>query len=114
LLLSVTGGTSVYVVGKVHRSNSSLFALLQVVQVYMSWVKSIVPVPRWTLVGFQRVTLSLSSPHQLSFTITARQMTVWIDSAARFSVETGMSRFKFSPILVHDSSVCHVIVMIMC
>jgi len=66
-----------------------MLTVFQVVQVYMSWVKSIVTVPRWTLVGFQRVTLSVNAPHQLSFTITARQMAVWIDDDARFSVETG-------------------------
>jgi len=55
----------------------------------MSWVKSSVTVPRWTLVGFQRVTLSLNTPRQLSFTVTARQMAVWIDDDERFSVETG-------------------------
>jgi len=59
--------------------------------VYMSWVKSSIPVPRWTLVGFQRVTLSLDSPQQLKFTITERQMAVWNDDDSRFSVESGMS-----------------------
>jgi len=64
---------------------------LQVVQVYMSWLKCSVAVPRWTLVGFQRVTLSLDSPQQLNFTIVSAQMAVWLDDAARFSVESGTS-----------------------
>ena len=61
---------------------------------YLSWVKSAVPVPRWTLVGFQRVTVSLDTPQQLSFTVTARQMAVWIDDKTGFSVQTGMHRFS--------------------
>ena len=59
---------------------------------YLSWVKSAVPVPRWTLVGFQRVTLN--TPQQLTFTVTARQMAVWIDDATGFAVETGMRQFS--------------------
>ena len=61
---------------------------------YLSWVKSAVPVPRWTLVGFQRVTLPLNTPQQLTFTVTARQMAVWIDDATGFAVETGMHQFS--------------------
>ena len=56
---------------------------------YLSWVDSTVPVPRWTLVGFQRVTLPLDTPRQLSFIITARQMAVWDDKHAAFTVQTG-------------------------
>jgi len=65
----------------------------QVVQVYLSWVNSAVPVPRWTLVGFQRVTVSLDKPQQLSFTVTARQMAVWVDDKTGFSVHTGICHF---------------------
>jgi len=61
--------------------------------VYLSWVISAVPVPRWTLVGFQRVTLPLNTPQQLTLTVTARQMAVWIDDATGFAVETGMHQF---------------------
>ena len=61
----------------------------QVVQVYLSWVESAIPVPRWTLVGFQRVTVALSATHQLSFTITARQMSAWIDDSTGFDVQKG-------------------------
>ena len=60
---------------------------------YLSWMNSAVPVPRWTLVGLQRVTVSLDRPQQLSFTVTARQMAVWIDDKTGLSVQTGMYHF---------------------
>jgi len=67
----------------------------QVIQVYLSWMKSAVPVPRWTLVGFHRVTLPVNSPQQFNFTITARQMAVWIDDTTGFSVNAGTRQLSF-------------------
>ena len=61
---------------------------------YLSWVNPAVPVPRWTLVGFQRLTVPLDIQQQVSFTVTARQMAVWISDAAAFSVETGMHQMS--------------------
>jgi len=66
----------------------------QVLQVYLSWMKSAVPVPRWTLVGFHRVTLHVNSPQQFNFTITARQMAVWINDATGFSVTAGTHQLQ--------------------
>ena len=66
---------------------------------YLSWVKSAVPVPRWTLVGFQRVSLAVNVPEQLSFTVTAHQMAAWIDDAAGFSVQTGTRQLSSVAVL---------------
>ena len=63
--------------------------LLKVVQVYVAWTNVTVPVSRWTLVGFSRITLPLYHPQQLSFTITPRQMSVWLDDNVGFHVLQG-------------------------
>jgi len=55
----------------------------------MSWVKSPVTVPHWTLVGFDRKTLTVNSSLQLQFTVTAEQMAVWLDDKTGFTVVPG-------------------------
>ena len=61
----------------------------QVVQVYISWLSPSVPVPRWQLVGFERVSVKQSQRVNLSFTITGSQMAVWVDEQRGFVVESG-------------------------
>jgi len=84
---TITHGQSVSIT--VNITNRGPFDADEVVQVYLSWVKSAVPVPRWTLVGFQRVTILLGSTHQLSFIVTAQHMSVWIDDSTGFDVQKG-------------------------
>jgi len=60
-----------------------------VVQVYLAWTRVTVPVPRWTLVGFNRITVPLYLPQQQSFIITAKQMSVWLDDNVGFHIPPG-------------------------
>jgi len=76
-------------------------SVCQVVQVYLSWVNSPVPVPRWTLVGFQRVTVPLNLSQRLSFTVTAREMAVWVSDEKGFAVQTGVLQFIVIIIFIH-------------
>lgn len=69
---------------------------VQVVQVYLSWTKSSVAVPRWTLVGFERVTLAVNSPVKLNFVITGEQMAVWFDDKTGYSIQPGIRLSSFA------------------
>ncbi|KAM4045408.1 uncharacterized protein ACNLHF_009238 [Anomaloglossus baeobatrachus] len=57
--------------------NSGLRTGDEVIQVYMSWSNASVPVPRWQLVGIQRVTIPLSGSVKVSFSVLPRQRAVW-------------------------------------
>lgn len=63
---------------------------MQVVQVYLSWSKSAVPVPRWTLVGFERVTVPVNNSVEVNFVVTAEQMAVWMDDKTGYVVQAGI------------------------
>ena len=70
----------------------SLFCIyfpVQVVQVYMSWSNVSVPVPKLQLVGFQRVSLNNGNTVKCVFTITAKQMAIWVDDNKGFDVPLG-------------------------
>ncbi|XP_069828748.1 uncharacterized protein [Dendropsophus ebraccatus] len=49
----------------------------EVIQVYMSWTNSSVPVPRWQLVGVNRVTIPLNGSVKVSLSVLPRQRAVW-------------------------------------
>ncbi|XP_077337831.1 uncharacterized protein LOC143982734 [Lithobates pipiens] len=49
----------------------------EVVQVYMSWLTASVPVPRWQLVGVQRLTIPVDSSVKVSIKVLPRQRAVW-------------------------------------
>ncbi|NXI57390.1 BGLM glucosidase, partial [Chloroceryle aenea] len=49
----------------------------EVVQLYLRWEQSSVPVPRWQLVAFQRVALPAGQETKLSFQVVAEQRAVW-------------------------------------
>ena len=62
--------------------------VLKVVQLYMSWGSTVrVPVPRWTLVGFDRQRIKVGATRTFTFTVTAEQMAVWTD---RWQVQIGV------------------------
>lgn len=45
----------------------------------MSWLTASVPVPRWQLVGIQRVTIPVGTSVKVSFDVLPRQRAVWSD-----------------------------------
>ncbi|KAM9369662.1 uncharacterized protein LRP34_010269 [Phaethornis superciliosus] len=49
----------------------------EVVQLYLRWEQSSVPVPRWQLVAFRRVAIPAGQETKLSFQVTAEQRAVW-------------------------------------
>ncbi|XP_075709407.1 uncharacterized protein LOC142742989 isoform X2 [Rhinoderma darwinii] len=59
--------------------NSGLRKGDEVIQVYMSWSNASVPVPRWQLVGVQRVTIPLRGSVKVSLSVLPRQRAVWTD-----------------------------------
>ena len=61
----------------------------------MSWTQASVPVPRWTLVGFQRRRHLVNTASTMSFTITAEQMAVWLDTSTGFVVQPGTLAVNF-------------------
>ncbi len=61
----------------------------EVVQVYMSWMSASVPVPKQTLVGFDRVSTKAGEVKKLQFTLSSQQMSVWHDGKG-FIIEPGM------------------------
>ena len=56
---------------------------------YLAWTTVTVPVPRWTLVGFNRLTVPLHHPQQQSFVITSKQMSVWLNDTVGFYIPQG-------------------------
>ncbi len=60
----------------------------EVVQVYMSWMSASVPVPKETLVAFDRVSTQVGEVRRLHFTLTSHQMSVWYDEKG-FIIEPG-------------------------
>jgi beta-glucosidase len=84
---SIKAGQNVTVTVSV--TNRGPYEADEVIQVYLSWVKAPVKAPQWTLVGFDRKTLSVDSPQQLTFTVTAEQMSLWLDDTTGFSVVPG-------------------------
>lgn len=49
----------------------------QVVQLYLRWEQSSVPVPHWQLVAFRRVAVPAGREAKLLFQVTAEQRAVW-------------------------------------
>ncbi|XP_074904798.1 uncharacterized protein LOC142040610 [Buteo buteo] len=49
----------------------------EVVQLYLRWEQSSVPVPRWQLVAFRRVAVPAGRETKLSFQVAAEQRAVW-------------------------------------
>ncbi|XP_017683744.1 PREDICTED: probable beta-D-xylosidase 2 [Lepidothrix coronata] len=49
----------------------------EVVQLYLRWEQSSVPVPRWQLVAFRRVAVPAGQETKLSFQVLAEQRAVW-------------------------------------
>ncbi|NWX06747.1 BGLD glucosidase, partial [Caloenas nicobarica] len=49
----------------------------EVVQLYLRWEQSSVPVPRWQLVAFSRVAVPAGQETKLFFQVTAEQRAVW-------------------------------------
>ncbi|NXW30119.1 BGLM glucosidase, partial [Phaetusa simplex] len=49
----------------------------EVVQLYLRWEQSSVPVPRWQLVAFRRVAVPAGQETKLSFQVAAEQRAVW-------------------------------------
>ena len=92
----VSGGTGVPSVDHRHSRCTSMdtvrrdvVSVCQVVQVYLAWTTVTVPVPRWTLVGFNRLTVPLYQPQQQSFVVTSKQMSVWLNDTVGFYIPQG-------------------------
>ncbi|KAF1438311.1 BGLD glucosidase, partial [Pygoscelis papua] len=49
----------------------------EVVQLYLRWEQSSVPVPRWQLVAFRRVAVLAGRETKLSFQVVAEQRAIW-------------------------------------
>ncbi|NXR10035.1 BGLM glucosidase, partial [Semnornis frantzii] len=49
----------------------------EVVQLYLRWEQSSVPVPHWQLVAFRRVAVPAGQETKLSFQVVAEQRAVW-------------------------------------
>jgi len=64
-----------------------------VVQVYLAWTITTVPVPHWTLVGFSRITVPVYDTQQQSFVITPKQMSVWLNDTVGFHIPQGAALF---------------------
>ncbi|KAG9492848.1 hypothetical protein GDO78_001032 [Eleutherodactylus coqui] len=73
--------------------NSGLRTGDEVIQVYMSWSNASVPVPRWQLVGVQRVTIPPSGSVKVSLSVLPRQRAVWTNhwilEPGKFSIYAG-------------------------
>ncbi|XP_031988485.1 probable beta-D-xylosidase 2 isoform X1 [Corvus moneduloides] len=57
--------------------NTGLRDSEEVVQLYLRWEQSSVPVPRWQLVAFRRVAVLAGRETKLSFQVLAEQRAVW-------------------------------------
>jgi len=84
---TVKAGDSVTVTVEVN--NKGPYDAEEVVQVYLAWTTSKVPVPKWTLVGFERPFIKVNTPVTLSFTVTSEQMAVWMDDKTGFAIQPG-------------------------
>ncbi|XP_053562988.1 uncharacterized protein LOC128653621 isoform X2 [Bombina bombina] len=62
---------------QVHNSGSRTGE--EVVQLYMSWHGASVPVPRWQLVGVQRINVHVGSAMKIVFLVLPKQRAVWTD-----------------------------------
>ncbi|CAH2221934.1 probable beta-D-xylosidase 5 [Pelobates cultripes] len=69
---------------QVHNSGSRIGE--EVAQVYISWSNASVPVPRWQLVGIQRIAVPLDSAVKIFFSVRPEQRAVWTD---QWKVEPG-------------------------
>ncbi|CAJ0935829.1 unnamed protein product [Ranitomeya imitator] len=73
--------------------NSGLRTGDEVIQVYMSWSNAAVPVPRWQLVGVQRVTIPQSGSVKFSLSVLPRQRAIWTNywilEPGKFSLYVG-------------------------
>nr|XP_060640561.1 thermostable beta-glucosidase B-like [Anolis sagrei ordinatus] len=58
----------------------------EVVQLYLRWGKASVPVPRWQLVGFQRVLVPQGQAVKVPFLLSFSQRAVW---AGEWQLEPG-------------------------
>lgn len=47
------------------------------VQLYLRWEQSSVPVPRWQLVAFRRVAVRAGQETKLTFQVVAEQRAIW-------------------------------------
>ncbi|XP_068125171.1 uncharacterized protein [Hyperolius riggenbachi] len=63
----------------VNVKNTGLRTGDEVVQLYMSWASSSVPVPQWQLVGIQRGTIPAGKSVKVTMTVLPRQRAVWSD-----------------------------------
>ncbi|KAJ6655616.1 hypothetical protein lerEdw1_004968 [Lerista edwardsae] len=59
----------------------------EVVQLYLGWGSSSVPVPRWQLVGFRRVPVPVNRPVKVLFQVSYKQRAVW---AGKWLLEPGV------------------------
>ncbi|XP_062996259.1 uncharacterized protein LOC134408101 [Elgaria multicarinata webbii] len=72
-IVPICGNLSVSVVVK----NVGLRDGEEVVQLYLRWGGASVPVPRWQLVGFRRVTVPMGDTTKVAFQLPFRQRAVW-------------------------------------
>ena len=63
------------------------------VQLYLAWTAATVSIPRWTLVGFNRITVPLYVPQRQRFVITAKQMSVWLNDTVGYYIPPGDAFF---------------------
>ena len=61
----------------------------QVVQVYMSFTNTSVPIPERQLVGFSRESLAKGEDRSVSFDISGEQMSVWMSDSTGWGILTG-------------------------
>ena len=61
---------------------------LQVVQIYLSWSNASVPVPKRTLVAFDRIHVKAGQTGHVVSTLEAQKMAVWHDQI-EWTVEPG-------------------------
>ena len=62
---------------------------LQVVQLYMKWPKTSVPVPQIQLVGFERVPVRVNVEQTVHFSIQPHQLAVWWDDKTGWQTPSG-------------------------
>lgn len=97
---SIKAGENLIVTADVQ--NTGKIAGDEVVQIYLSDTKASVPVPIRNLTGVQKITLQPNEKRKVSFTITPRQMSVFLDNGRRviepgeFSVSVGGTQPGFS------------------
>ncbi|XP_050390165.1 uncharacterized protein LOC126809581 [Patella vulgata] len=60
----------------------------EVVQVYISWLQSSTPSPQLQLVWFDRVTIGGNGQMTVHFSVTSKQMALWIDNTG-WKIEAG-------------------------